>query len=325
MSRYRKIEVRTWSDEKFNNLSPMQPSGRGLWFFLLTGPHTGPIPGLFRAGRAAMAEELEWSTEGFAEAFQEVSAQGMAKADWKARLVWLPKAIKHNPPENPNVVKSWAQEVDLLPECELKREALASIRAYLETRGEAFVAALFGSEPAVPKKPSGKPSAKGSAKGSGNPSGNGMANQEQEQEQDKSRESTDVDSSEASSGESNDTTTPHPHERVCQLVLEAYHEILPRCARIEVLSPKRRKRILTANKLAAQLCREQGWSMTTRQFWTSYFEECSDDAWMRGDVPNPKNPRWRQNLFVLIDEERFAGLMDRAIERVRGEPGEDAA
>jgi hypothetical protein len=40
MSRYRKIEVRTWSDEKFRELSAIPPSGQGLWFFLLTGPHT---------------------------------------------------------------------------------------------------------------------------------------------------------------------------------------------------------------------------------------------------------------------------------------------
>jgi len=166
LSRYRKIEVRTWSDEKFRRLSPMQPSGRALWLFLLTGPHTGPIPGLFRAGRASMAEELEWSLEAFDERFRELCAEGMVNADFKARLVWLPNAIKHNPPDNPNVVKSWVQEVDLLPECDLKTEALASIRGYLETRGEAFVAALFGSTRKVVAEPAGKPSANDTAKGS---------------------------------------------------------------------------------------------------------------------------------------------------------------
>ena len=83
MSRYRKIEVKTWSDKQFRSLSPMQPSGQGLWFFLLTGPHTGPIPGLFRAGRAAMAEELGWDDEGFDKAFLEVLSKGMAEANFK--------------------------------------------------------------------------------------------------------------------------------------------------------------------------------------------------------------------------------------------------
>ena len=33
-------------------------TGRELWFFLLTGPHTTNIPGLFRTGVASLAEEM---------------------------------------------------------------------------------------------------------------------------------------------------------------------------------------------------------------------------------------------------------------------------
>ncbi len=168
--RYRKVEVRTWGDEKFRNLSPIPPCGQGLWLFLITGPHTGPIPGLFRAGRAAMAEELDWDIEAFDEAFREVFLEGMVKADFKARVVWVPNAIKHNKPESPNVVKSWAAEFDLIPECDLKREALEALRASIHALGEAFGKAFdetFG-------KAFGKPSIKA------------MPNQEQEQEQEKS-------------------------------------------------------------------------------------------------------------------------------------------
>ena len=179
MSRYRKIEVRTWSDERFRCLSSMPPSGQGLWFFLLTGPHTGPIPGLFRAGRAAMAEELGWELEAFDEAFQEVSQNGMAKADFKARLVWLPNALKHNKPESPNVVRSWRVELDLLPECDLKRQAIAFIRETLKTIGPAYVSAFDEAFSGDSKKPSAKASLKASVKA--------MANQEQEQEQEQKK------------------------------------------------------------------------------------------------------------------------------------------
>lgn len=172
MSRYRKIEVRTWSDEKFRALSAAPPSGQGLWFFLLTGPHTGPIPGLFRAGRAGMAEELGWNLEGFDKAFAEVSQQGMAKADFKARLVWLPNAIKHNKPESPNVVRSWRAEFDLLPECDLKTEALESLRSFVCGLGSGFAKAF--------EEVFGKPFTK--------PSGKTMPNQEQEQEQEQEKE-----------------------------------------------------------------------------------------------------------------------------------------
>lgn len=140
--RYRKVEVRTWGDEKFRALSPMPPCGQGLWLFLITGPHTGPIPGLFRAGRAAMAEELDWDIEAFDKAFQEAFRQGMVKADFKARVMWVPNAIKHNKPESPNVVRSWATEFDLIPECDLKREAFESLKSSIHALGEAYAKAF---------------------------------------------------------------------------------------------------------------------------------------------------------------------------------------
>lgn len=135
---YRKVAVRIWADERFRKLSPMPPCGQSLWLFLLTCPFTGPMPGIFRAGPAAMAEELGWTLEAFTQAFDEASAQGMVKADFKARLVWLPKAIEYNRPESPNVVRHWASQYSLLPECPLLDEAIASIRAYVCAMGEGF-------------------------------------------------------------------------------------------------------------------------------------------------------------------------------------------
>jgi hypothetical protein len=162
MSRYRKIEVRTWADENFRDLSPMPPSGQGLWFYLLTGPQTSQIPGLYRAGRAAMAEELGWAQEDFDQAFNEIAAKGMVMADFSARLVWLPNAMKHNEPESPNVVRSWRVELDLLPECPLKRTALAHIRGLLQEKGPSFAEAF--DEILSGRKGGAKPSPKASPK-----------------------------------------------------------------------------------------------------------------------------------------------------------------
>lgn len=100
-------------------------------------------------------------------------------------------------------------------------------------------------------------------------------------------------------------------------VLAAYHEILPLCQSVAVLNDKRRKRITAAVKLAKQVCRSQGWPYEPADFWRAYFTECAADPWMRGEVPNPKNPRWVQNLDVLLAEDRFAGVMDRAISSMR--------
>ncbi len=100
-------------------------------------------------------------------------------------------------------------------------------------------------------------------------------------------------------------------------VLSSYHSILPKCREITVLNPKRQKRIAAAVKLARQVCASQGWSYDAAEFWQGYFTECASDPWMRGDVANPNNPRWVQNLDVLLAEDRFAEIMDKALATMR--------
>jgi hypothetical protein len=162
---FRRITVRMWGDAKVMALSRPPPCGQVLWVHLLTGEQTDIIPGLCKAGEAAFAEQLGWPLEGFRKAFREVEALGMAKADWDARVVWVPKAIDHNPPASPNVVKSWADAWDRIPECGLKVEAHGVLRAFLQGMSEPFVKAF---DEACPK-----------------PSAMPCGNQEQEQEQEK--------------------------------------------------------------------------------------------------------------------------------------------
>ena len=92
-------------------------------------------------GKMGMAEILDWSTEDFHTIFEELEKQEMVKADWKARIVWIPNAIKYNPPESPNVVSSWATIFEELPECALLNEAEQQIRNYLTEMGPAYIAA----------------------------------------------------------------------------------------------------------------------------------------------------------------------------------------
>jgi hypothetical protein len=138
MARYRKLDVRTWTDKKFRELSPMVPSGQGLWLYLILGPQTSNIPGLFEASQVDMADRLEWTLEDFRRCWSEIEAKGMAKADWRARLVWLPRATEYNRPESPNVVVSWANIFDELPECDLKDEAYQTLKAFAKDMGESF-------------------------------------------------------------------------------------------------------------------------------------------------------------------------------------------
>jgi len=131
-----------WNDEKFRKLSPIPPCGQGLWLYLLTCTENRNVPGIFEAREVGLADKLGWPLEAFREAFREALALGLAKANWEAGLLWLPKAIFHNRPESINVVKSWGNTWDDLPECELKNEAFQYLLGYLEGLGLAYAEAF---------------------------------------------------------------------------------------------------------------------------------------------------------------------------------------
>ena len=188
---YRRISVRMWGDADFRGLSRPQPNAQSLWIYLLTGPHTTPIPGLFAATREGLAASLKWDPKAFAEAlaelfpkgFREGFAEGLPEglgersgkqfleADWDAGVVWIEGALKHNEPQNPNVLKSWKKHFDMVPECDLKDKAFERLKAFAKAKGKAFEEAF--------RKAFGKASRK--------PLRNHSPNQEQEQEQEQER------------------------------------------------------------------------------------------------------------------------------------------
>jgi hypothetical protein len=138
MSRYRKVDLRIWGDDRVRRLSIPKPNGRDCWLYLLTAKETTILPGAIPAGPAALSESLRWPLAGFRLAFAEVEREGMAVADWEAGLVWVPKAMRHNPPENPNVAMAWGKAFADLPDCALKAAILEQVEVFLKDLGEGF-------------------------------------------------------------------------------------------------------------------------------------------------------------------------------------------
>lgn len=185
MATYSKIYRKIWLDAKFRALSD---DGKMLFLFLLTCPDSGTMPGLLRMGKAGLAESLDWSQDrlakalpevfpkalpkAFAKGFPEAFRGALAVADWEARLVYLPNALRYNLPQSPNVVRSWSDQWDALPECELKDVAYEAYFEAMKALGEAFAKAFREAL----AKPFGKPSPKP------------LANQEQEQEQEQEQD-----------------------------------------------------------------------------------------------------------------------------------------
>jgi hypothetical protein len=91
-----------------------------------------------RSWDRSRADSMGWSVESFRQSFRELFVAGLAKADWEAGLVWVPNAVTYNEPQNPNVVKSWADAWAELPECQLKSQAFTELCVYLDGRGKSF-------------------------------------------------------------------------------------------------------------------------------------------------------------------------------------------
>ncbi len=138
MAHYRKVDSRLWNDQKFRALSD---DGKFVFLFVMTHPTMTAI-GAMRSSVPGLAAELGWTEERLREGFQETLAKGMVEADGEACCVALPRFLRYNRPESPNVVKAWASALDLIPECALKTTTIERVRAFTEGLSEAFREAL---------------------------------------------------------------------------------------------------------------------------------------------------------------------------------------
>jgi len=138
MARFRKVETRIWNDEKFRDLSDQ---AKLVFLLILTHPHMASL-GAMRETIPGLAAELGWEEETLSEGFREGLAKGLLEHDPKACFVGLPNFLKYNAPENPNVVLSWIQQADLIPECEAKKALVLRVKIHCQARGKAFVEAF---------------------------------------------------------------------------------------------------------------------------------------------------------------------------------------
>lgn len=291
---YRRVTVRMYGDERFMRLSPQLPSGQSLWVYLLTGPHTGPIPGVFVAGRAALAEALGWEPEPFAKAFREVLAEGLAEFDDKTRMCFVPNAVRHNMPPNPNVVKSWRTAWLQLPECALRDRIHDHLSTVLSEVSEAFGNAF--SEGCA--KSLGNPSAKGS--------GNGLAKQEAGTGSRKQEKKKPTASSAA-------PTVPCPYDSIVDL----YHRSLPTLPRVRLMPDARQRALRKLWGWILSSSKPDGARRATTAeealAWVgSYFERAASNDFLMGRGPRSEaHANWRCDLDFLLTDRGMRHVIER--------------
>lgn len=237
-----------WTDAAFRELSAAPPNAQTLWLYLLTSPFTVSIPGVIVASDVAMAAALGWTLEGFRKAFLEVEEKGLAKADWDAGVVVLEKALiesdgtarNTNKPGNPNVLKSWADTFDEVPDCELKSLILSRIESLSQSLSKAFSKAFEEAFRKALAKDGRKPFAKPLAKAFA---------QEQEQKQEQKQEERESAPAAPAAlplfGDQPDPPTPAKPDPISDLWAEQERlrkEVLPRSIGLD-LTADRRKRI----------------------------------------------------------------------------------
>ena len=170
-----------WTDERFLNLTSPQPNAQTLWLYLLTTPYQIPIPGLLPLGPGAIADDLGWDTSDVRTHLAELEEAEMIMICRRPALIFLPRAIHHNQPANPNMIKGWRNGFDNLPECVLRGDALTLLReglkpSLLPAFDKIFASAAKQATTRIAAKPTPEKKAKL------NGSANGMRNQDQEQE-----------------------------------------------------------------------------------------------------------------------------------------------
>ena len=292
---YRRVTVRMYGDERFMRLSPLQPSGQALWLYLLTGPHTGPIPGVFVAGRAALAETLGWEPEAFAKALAEVIDEGLAEFDGKTRMCFVPNAIHHNAPPNPNVVKSWRAHWLLLPECDLRDRIYVHLLGALTEVSEAFGKAFAEACGKAFDKASPKHMAKQEA---------GSRKQEQEQEQEEENRPSVL---------SAKPTIPCPY----QSIVDLFHEKLPSLPRVKLMPAGRQKGmrklwgwVLSTSKPSGD--RRATTAEQALEWFGDYFARAAGNDFLmsRGDRTGT-HANWRCDIDFLLTDKGMRHVIEK--------------
>jgi uncharacterized phage protein (TIGR02220 family) len=161
--KYRKVSPVIWQDERFRTFTD---DGKLAFRFLLTHPAMTSV-GAMRGTVAGLAAELGWPPRRLARALAPALDAAMVEINADAAFVALPRFLRHNPPDNPNVAKAWVTVIgEYLPECP-ERTALVERRratldgAFLTAFDQVFAEAFPKGLPEPFAEPLGEPSANG--------------------------------------------------------------------------------------------------------------------------------------------------------------------
>lgn len=301
MARYRKIDPRIWNDAKFSSLSS---EAKLLFMYLLTTPAMTMI-GAIPMRASAVAEELGLDAKRYAIRYRELSDVGIVEYDERG-LFWVKNFLKYNPPDNPKVVLSWRNSIDLLPECPLLSKVLGSAKSHCFQRGEGYAEAFR------------KCMTYGMTYGMANGIAYPMAYQEQEQEQeqeyinDATHHSSFSPENDAQRSSVEKISQPQkalqiPYEKIVEL----YNEMCtPGCVACLKLTPSRKQSIrLRATELA------KFWQAENQdeiiECFRRIFERVKDSDFLMGRTQRSgDHSNFRVDLSWILKSENLTKILE---------------
>jgi len=133
-ARYRKIYDAEWHAPAFRAL---ENGAQVVRLYVSAGPQTTSC-GCFRLSTAVAVEDLGGTSEEFERHLTAVREAYGWPWDASSRVIWISNWFDINPPASPNVVASWAKLMKNVPDCDVKRQAIASIGHSLKSLSAPF-------------------------------------------------------------------------------------------------------------------------------------------------------------------------------------------
>jgi hypothetical protein len=111
----------------------MSIEGKIVFLHLLTTPLATPF-GLYKAGIATLAEEMQISTRKYSKGFQNGIEMDLFRYNSRTRVVYIPNFFRYNLlPPNSNNLKSWCKILAEIPDCEEKEDFCLCFSKALES------------------------------------------------------------------------------------------------------------------------------------------------------------------------------------------------
>lgn len=126
--KYRKIDPRIWSDERFKTLNEQE---KLLALYCLTTPQGNRV-GIFRLSLALSAEDLGWPIKTTERRYRHMCSHLRWVVDDTCSVLYLPTWWKYNEPENGSVLLGNLEDLHDVPRSQLV-EHFASNMTYLAT------------------------------------------------------------------------------------------------------------------------------------------------------------------------------------------------